>query len=105
MFITLKCSTCGNMDCPYARKYIPEGSDEGCTRDATEDLAEKFFHFTQEVLPFLAMRPRSESTDKAYAAIEENLQSVYGSPLGRLLDQKGKIDSRREKSLRTQRSE
>lgn len=105
MFITLKCSTCGNTDCAYARKYIPEGSEEGCTRNVSEELAERFFHHTQEVLPFLAMRPRSESTDKAYAAIEENLESIYASSLGRLLDSKGKIDARREKPLQTQKRE
>lgn len=101
MFVTLKCSMCGNMDCMYARKYIPEDSLEGCTRQVSEELAEKFIHDTQEVLPFLRTRHRTESTDKSFAAIEKNFESIYSSPLGRLIDSKGKVDVRKEQRNQT----
>ncbi len=101
MFITLKCSECGNTDCAYAHEYIPEDSLEGCTRKVSEELAEKFIHDTQEVLPFLRARRRTESTDKSFAAIEKNFESIYSSPLGRLIDSKGKVDIKREQWNRT----
>ncbi len=103
MFVTLRCSICGNMDCPYARKYIPEDSLEGCTRQVSEELAEKFIHDTQEVLPFLRTRRRTESTDKSFAAIEKNFESIYSSALGRLIDSKGKVDIRKEQQSQTRR--
>lgn len=105
MFITLKCSMCGKIDCEYARKYIPEDSEEGCTREVSEEMAEKFIHDTQEVLPFLRNRRRTESTDKAFAAIEKNFESIYSASLGRLIDSKGKIDSKKEQCLRTRTGE
>lgn len=101
MFVTLKCYICGNMDCSYAREYIPEDSLEGCTRQVSEELAEKFIHDTQEVLPFLRMRRRTESTDRSFAAIEKNFESIYSSPLGRLIDSKGKVNTRKEQRSQT----
>lgn len=90
MFITLRCTKCGNMDCAYARKYIPEDSREGCTREVSEEMAEKFIHDTQELLPFLRTRHRTESTDRSFLLIEKDFESIYSAPLGRLIDPKGK---------------
>lgn len=90
MYITLRCRLCGHITCPYARKYIPENSEEGCTRKVTEELAERFIHDTQEVLPFLPLRPRTQATDDAFARIEFDFEQIYQSPLGRLVDSKGK---------------
>lgn len=104
MFITLLCSKCGKIDCEYAREYVPEDSLEGCTRDVSEEQMGKFIHDTQELLPFLRQRPRSESTDKTFESIEKNFESIYASPLGRLIDSKGKINTRREQRLHTRQA-
>lgn len=104
MFVTLRCKTCGKMNCEYARDYIQEDSEEGCTRQVSEESAEKFIHDTQEVLPFLRNRPRTESTDKTFSAIEENFKVIYSSSLGRLIDSKGKIDMAKEKKFKSKKN-
>lgn len=95
MYITLRCRLCGHVACPYARKYIPEDSEEGCTRQVGEELAERFIHDTQEVLPFLPLRPRTQVTDSAFARIESDFEQIYQAPLGRLVDSKGKAKPNR----------
>lgn len=99
MFVTLRCSECGKAECPYAREYIPEESEEGCTREVSEEVAERFYHDMTEVLPFMAMRGRTDSTDKTYESIEKNLGSIYASPVGRLIGPRGKVDPSKEQRL------
>lgn len=52
VFITLNC-----LDCDFAECYIhPRGrtiiGKEGCTRKVEEDIAAKFYHYIEEVIPF-----------------------------------------------------
>lgn len=91
MFITLKCRECDNSDCPIARRYIPEGSAEGCTKDVAEEDAEKFYYYTEEILPFVR---QYENIDTAQARLDEIyifLNHLYSLPTGNKLDAKGKV--------------
>lgn len=83
MFVTLRCQKCDNIDCPMARAYIPYESNEGCTRDVSEQEAQLFHHMIEEVLPFARTRSQFEAVDSCLAR-------VYASPLGRKLDASGK---------------
>lgn len=83
MFITLRCQKCDNVDCPMARAYVPYESNEGCTRDVSEQEGQLFHHMIEEVLPFAR-------TQTQFEAVESCLAKVYASPLGRKLDAFGK---------------
>lgn len=87
MFVTLRCATCGNADCDIARKYIPEGSLEGCTRSVSDLEADQYTYITNEFLPTCQLlhnpMPRLDEA-------EEFLQSLYSHELGAKIDAKGK---------------
>lgn len=83
MYVTLRCQTCDNIDCPIARLYVPYDSLEGCTREVTEDLAAQYTHAIEEVLPFA-------KTSSQFDSVEQTLSEIYQSNIGRKLDAKGK---------------
>ena len=83
MYVTLRCQTCDNIDCPIARLYVPYDSLEGCTREVTEDLAAQYTHAIEEVLPFA-------KTSSQFDSVEQTLSEIYQSSIGRKLDAKGK---------------
>lgn len=89
MYITLRCQTCDNIDCPIARLYVPYDSLEGCTREVTEDLAAQYTHAIEEVLPFA-------KTSSQFDSVEQTLNEIYQSSIGRKLDAKGKALPQRE---------
>lgn len=89
MYVTLRCQTCDNIDCPIARLYVPYDSLEGCTREVTEDLAAQYTHAIEEVLPFA-------KTSSQFDSVEQTLNEIYQSSIGRKLDAKGKALPQRE---------
>ena len=104
MFVRLKCSKCDNADCPYARFIVDADSEEGCTREVSEEVSEEFQHYMNEVLPFVR-------TMKTYAAKANKLDEIYGflnkiyaAPVGRLLNAQGKALSDREAAKRLNRT-
>ena len=87
MFITLRCQKCDNIDCPIARAYVPYESNEGCTREVSQETYERWQHLMIETLPFLSLR---RITKQVYADIDSLENEVYSSKLGRKLDYNGK---------------
>lgn len=87
MFITLRCQKCDNIDCPIARAYVPYESNEGCTREVSQETYERWQHLMIETLPFLSLR---RITSQVYADIDSLENEVYSSKLGRKLDYNGK---------------
>lgn len=87
MFITLRCQKCDNVDCPIARAYVPYESNEGCTREVSQETYERWQHLMIETLPFLSLR---RITNQVYADIDSLENEVYSSKLGRKLDYNGK---------------
>ena len=88
MFITLRCQKCDNVDCPLARAYVPYESNEGCTREVSQETYERWQHLMIETLPFLRLR---RITSQVYADIDSLENEVYSSKLGRKLDYNGKV--------------
>ena len=88
MFITLRCQKCDNVDCPIARAYVPYESQEGCTREVSQETYERWQHLMIETLPFLSLR---RITKQVYADIDSLENEVYSSKLGRKLDYNGKV--------------
>lgn len=88
MFITLRCQKCDNIDCPIARAYVPYESNEGCTREVSQETYERWQHLMIETLPFLSLR---RITSQVYADIDSLENEVYSSKLGRKLDYNGKV--------------
>lgn len=86
MFITLRCQKCDNIDCPIARAYVPYESNEGCTREVSQETYERWQHLMIETLPFLSLR---RITSQVYADIDSLENEVYSSKLGRKLDCNG----------------
>ena len=91
MFITLQCKECDNGDCPIARRYIPEGSAEGCTKDAPEEDAENFYYYTEEILPFVRQYENHDTAQNRLDEIYTFLNHLYTLPTGNKLDSKGKV--------------
>lgn len=91
MFISLSCGDCDNEYCTCARKYIPEGSKEGCTREVDEQQQELLYHYKNEVLPFLVIGKPTSQKLKRLEEIDDFLHSIYNCPLGRKIDQRGKV--------------
>lgn len=87
MFITLRCQKCDNVECPIARAYVPYESNEGCTREVSQETYEMWQHLMIETLPFLSLR---RITSQVYADIDSLEKEVYSSKLGRKLDYNGK---------------
>ena len=87
MFITLRCQKCDNVECPIARAYVPYESNEGCTREVSQETYERWQHLMIETLPFLSLR---RITSQVYADIDSLEKEVYSSKLGRKLDYDGK---------------
>lgn len=87
MFITLRCQKCDNVECPIARAYVPYESNEGCTREVSQETYERWQHLMIETLPFLSLR---RITSQVYADIDSLENEVYSSKLGRKLDYNGK---------------
>ena len=91
MYVTLRCATCDNAECNLGRYLIPDGSQEGCTREVTDEQAEKLQHHEEEVLPFIPMYKNHIAAQQKLEEIYQFLQTIYSCPLGKLLDTKGKI--------------
>lgn len=86
MIVTLRCQKCDKVDCDIARLYVPYDSLEGCTRVVDDELAARFHHAVDEVIPFMSMRRSEQEREDA----ERCLDLVYKAPVGRVLDAKGK---------------
>ena len=86
MIVTLRCQKCDKVDCDIARLYVPYDSLEGCTRVVDDELAARFRHAVDEVIPFMSIRRSEQEREDA----ERCLDSVYKAPVGRVLDAKGK---------------
>lgn len=91
MFVTLRCAECDNVDCDIARRYVPDGSLEGCTRGLDDAQAQALYHCVSEVLPFLHLRGRSATTDAQFQEIDGCLGKAYAAPLGRRIAADGKV--------------
>lgn len=91
MFVTLRCAECDNTECSAARAYVPQDSLEGCTRKLSDQESEEFYHLTEEVRPFLHLRPVSDATRQQFTAIDRLLDRVYLAPIGRKLGTDGRV--------------
>lgn len=91
MYITLRCGKCDNTECNLARYFVPEDSQEGCTREVNDEQAENFEHYVHEVLPFVTMCKNHQAAIKKLAEIYSFLESIYTCPIGKLLNSKGKV--------------
>lgn len=94
MFITLRCDRCDNVDCTIGRAYIPCDSKEGCTRQVPDETADQFYHYIEEVMPFVHLYKNRKQSFQKLSEIEGFLeQNIYSAPLGKRLDAKGKAIS------------
>lgn len=94
MFVSLRCVDCDNSECKTARRFIPEDSLEGCTRDVSEEQGERLYYYMNEVLPFIKMNDDSTYVRDTCNEISSFLDSIYSQPIGARLDAKGKSTTR-----------
>lgn len=80
--IRLYCNTCENSDCTIGRAYIPEDSNEGCTRRVPEVLMDSYTHLIDEVSPFMYMNTKKEYQNNMYKQIIDTLYKIYDCPVG-----------------------
>lgn len=91
VILTLHCRDCECEDC----KMHPNGklliNREGCTRRVSEETKDKFFHYMQEVLPFVRTYKNRPRAKEKIDEIEHFLFSeVYSAPLGQKLNKDGR---------------
>lgn len=91
--LTLRCSECENPNCVFARKYIIEGSLEGCTRRVSDEVYDKYFYYLQEKWPLsLSSGYKLEYINETYKEIMDFLcDEIYSAPIGQKLNKQGKI--------------
>ena len=82
MYVTLKCSSCDNIECKLGRYVIPDDSEEGCTREVTEEQAELLQHYQEEVLPFIPMYKNRIAAQDKLEEIYQFLSTIYSDVHG-----------------------
>ena len=91
--LVLRCRDCEHINCVYSRKYIPEGSLEGCTRIVTDDTYAKYEHYFLEKWPnALKMNYPRAHISQIYSEIITFLDNeIYAAPIGQKLNKHGKV--------------
>lgn len=91
IIITLKCTDCDNTECKYNSKWIHQDSNNGCTRRLDEETAAQYFHYLEEIIPFMYSNTKSEYQKRIYNEILDFLyNSIYVAPLGQIIRDKHK---------------
>lgn len=90
-YITLRCIDCENTTCTMCptRTYVGIDSLRGCTRKVSEEISEQYYHYINEVIPFLHLQ-KNISND-IYIEIYSLLDKIYTCPLGQKIGNNGKI--------------
>ena len=91
--LTLRCSECENCNCVFARKLITEGSLEGCTRQVSSEVYDKYSYYFQEKWPLiLSSNYKVDYVNEIYKEIIDFLyDEIYSAPIGQKLNKQGKI--------------
>ena len=90
MFINLQCKNCENIKCPI--ETLAWIDKEGCSREISEEVAEQYEHYINEIIPFWKLKSNS-AIDKEYNKILDFLYTyIYKAPIGQKIDKDGKID-------------
>lgn len=89
--IYLKCKDCDNTECKLARAYIPQDSQEGCVRTASEDQYEKYYHLFKEEMPFMYQDTDKSYQNRVYKNIVSFLAWLYDQDVCGKLDKNGKV--------------
>ena len=89
--VTLRCSECSNTSCKICKigAYVPQDSLRGCIRiPKSDDIAAKYYHYKQELLPFLKTLPKvTECCDK----IDSLESDIFDSDIDSIISPTGKI--------------
>jgi DNA-directed RNA polymerase beta subunit len=91
--ITLKCGNCDKFECDICPigTYVPEGSERGCIRSVTENIAAQYEYINEELMYI------NKNNKRYYNYLlkekEENQNKIFDSPLVNKLDKNGKIVS------------
>lgn len=90
--VKITCIECDNVKCKIARKYVPFDSKEGCVRKCTLEQQAQYFHYMNEVLPFIHLYENPERKKEALLEIENFLSNFYYNtkPI-KLITKNGKV--------------
>ena len=92
--IRLYCSKCDNVDCFLANVlgYVYEDSKKGCSRIVDEEDAEKYYHYTQELIPFWIIKKNEKLINDEYKEIMDFLESkIYTADFTNIYKHNGKV--------------
>lgn len=91
IYLKLSCKNCDFVECGIKlRNQIIKGK-EGCTRKVSEEVADQFYHYTQEIIPFWKLYNEKYIQESYKEIIDFLYQKVYAAPIGQRLDPDGKI--------------
>ena len=91
-FIKLSCDDCENLSCSLCPigTYIPQDSQQGCTKEVCENDYIQYENFLHERIPF--MRTLSEQESRTlYNDYIDFLNKIYQSPTKNRLGKSGKV--------------
>jgi hypothetical protein len=80
--VRLYCQDCECTNCTCGPRWYPYDGEAGCTRKVPEELAIEYFHYTNEVMPFLYLDTKREYQTREYKNYIALLDKLYSAPLG-----------------------
>lgn len=91
--LILKCSECENEFCAYAKKYVPIDSKEGCIREVSEEVFDKYFYLINEKWPMIISSEYPMThINSTYQEIVQFLYSeIYTAPVKQKISKSGKV--------------
>lgn len=94
MIMKIKCGECENFDCPI--ETLMWTAEEGCSREVPDEIADKYYHYMEEVRPFWKTKNK-EAVNREYLEIINFLYDyVYCAPIKNKIDKDGKVDDRKK---------
>jgi hypothetical protein len=82
-YLYLRCYECENCGCQFGSPIAWEDSHAGCTRQVSQEQADEYYHYTNEVMPFLYIDTSKEYQNKEYNNFMSILDNIYSCPLGK----------------------
>ena len=91
VFISLQCRDCEQDQCVFCPNGTYLYNKEGCTRKVTDEVAARFNHFNEEVLPFWKTYSPQQIKESYCQHIDFLFNEIYSAPIGQKLDKNGKV--------------
>ena len=91
VFVKLSCKDCDFIECGIKLNGTIIRGKEGCTKRVSEEDAAKFYHYTEEIIPFWKTYDVEHVRQSYKEVIDFLYNKIYTAPIGQRLDPSGKV--------------